>query len=124
MSRYSSSSPEYKQSVMARTRRRRLNDPARYLWEKARTRARKSSLAFTIKVSDVVVPDQCPVLGIEIGPLRGGIHGATIDRIHNSKGYVPGNIVIVSMRANRIKSDATIDELQRIARFYARLRTR
>jgi hypothetical protein len=48
---------------------------------------------------------------------------ASLDRIDNTKGYVPGNVVVVSYRANRIKSDATAQELLRIARFYAQLAT-
>lgn len=42
----------------------------------------------------------------------------SIDRVDNSKGYVKNNIVIVSWRANRLKSDATPYELRRLAKFY------
>jgi hypothetical protein len=31
---------------------------------------------------------------------------------------VPGNIVVVSLKANRIKSDATLDELRQLVDFY------
>jgi hypothetical protein len=44
----------------------------------------------------------------------------SIDRIIPSLGYVRGNVVIVSMRANRIKTDATDAELRRVAKFYTK----
>ena len=34
-----------------------------------------------------------------------------------NKGYVKGNIIVVSMRANRIKTDATIDEIKKLQIF-------
>ena len=37
------------------------------------------------------------------------------------KGYTKNNIVIVSNRANRIKSDATVDEIRKVADFYEKL---
>jgi hypothetical protein len=36
----------------------------------------------------------------------------TVDRIDGTKGYVAGNIVLCSWRANAIKNDLTIDELR------------
>ena len=38
-----------------------------------------------------------------------------------NKGYVKGNIIVVSMRANRIKTDATFDEIRKVADFYEKL---
>ena len=42
----------------------------------------------------------------------------SIDRIDPKKRYVKDNIIVVSMRANRIKSDATVDEIRKVADFY------
>jgi hypothetical protein len=103
--------------------RRRINDrrnearklnPALELWRLARTRARANGLAFNIDVSDVRVPALCPVFGI---PLRWGCAkrqidcSPTIDRLVPGLGYVKGNVRVISWRANRIKSDATPEEL-------------
>ncbi len=69
-------------------------------------------------------PIVCPVLGIRIdwscGPLRANT--PSIDRIIPVLGYIPGNVVIVSMRANRLKSDATPEEMCRLADFYSEAR--
>ena len=39
---------------------------------------------------------------------------ATIDRVDPDGGYVTGNVRVISMRANRIKSDASIAELESV----------
>lgn len=96
---------------------------ARQLLYAARRRARKLGLPCTIQLGDIQIPDMCPVLGIK---LRSNANNpcessASIDRIVGSLGYVPGNIIVVSFKANAIKSNATPDELERVASFYRRL---
>ncbi|MGE3333610.1 MAG: hypothetical protein AB7I36_08200 [Rhodospirillaceae bacterium] len=72
--------------------------------------------------ADIVIPKTCPVLGIDIRLSNGGFNdnSPTLDRVDNALGYVPGNVVVVSWRANRIKCDAAIDELRKIVEFYDR----
>jgi hypothetical protein len=41
----------------------------------------------------------------------------SLDRIDNSKGYVKGNVAVISFRANTLKNNATADELRAIANF-------
>lgn len=65
-----------------------------------------------------MVPPCCPVLGIPLVRRKGrGVadHSPTLDRLIPAKGYVRGNVMVISMRANRIKSDATLEELERVA---------
>ena len=45
----------------------------------------------------------------------------SIDRIDPKKGYVKENIIVVSMKANRIKTDATVEEIRKVADFYEKL---
>lgn len=103
----------------------RRKDPLRALWKNARERARNRGLEFTIRWEDLRVPSHCPILCIplqsHLGLGRTGHHvdySPSIDRIDNSRGYTPDNIVIVSYRANRLKSDASIEELRKIVEFY------
>ncbi len=96
---------------------------ARRLWESARRRAEEQGLPFDIEPSDIVVPHFCPVLGFPLAAGVGQIHDGspTVDRIVPERGYVKGNIVVVSFRANRLKNNASVDELRRIASFYDQL---
>lgn len=62
----------------------------------------------------------CPYLGVKLNITQEECtsnpnQNKSIDRIDSTKGYIPGNVVICSSRANRIKNDATIDELVAIA---------
>ena len=88
-----------------------------------RNNALQKGIAFDLTVSDLYpLPQTCPVLGIPLSyeGNRGAADNAmSIDRIDPAKGYVQGNIVLVSQRANRIKNDATPAELRKIADFYA-----
>ena len=81
----------------------------------ARARAKKRGEPFGITVDDVPdVPEFCPLLGIRLAPKSGG-GSPSIDRIDPAGGYMPGNIWVISTRANLIKQDATPAELMRIA---------
>lgn len=112
------------------TNLKRRRDPVRAMLCLARSRCKKTGQEFSLTQADIVIPKTCPVLGIPLSFGLGRGKGqslaerdgrASLDRIDNSKGYVPGNVVVVSYRANRLKSDATATELLKIARFYARL---
>lgn len=88
----------------------------KFLVAHARKRARTAGVECTISAADLAIPARCPYLGIPI--TQGDVWGdgqSTLDRVDPKKGYVPGNVVVASRRANRIKSDATPDELLRIA---------
>lgn len=94
----------------------RLNNPAQNLLDGARWRARRDNIEFSIKKSDVTIPEFCPLLGIKLESGR-GVGGAkasspSLDRIKPELGYVPGNVWVISYRANMIKSDATLEELR------------
>lgn len=80
-----------------------------------KTRALKKGLPFDLKVSDIVIPEVCPVLGI---PLKwgDGLQDCTpsVDRVIPELGYIKGNCNVISMRANRLKSNATIEQFKAI----------
>lgn len=93
------------------------------LYDNAKLRASRQSLPFDIDVSDIIIPEQCPVLGIplQVGVGRPTDNSPTLDKIIPELGYVKGNVIVVSYKANRIKTDATIDELRKVANFYSDL---
>lgn len=86
----------------------------------AKSRAKLKGWEFNLTKEDIVIPEICPVLGITLKYNKKKIQddSPTIDRIDNDKGYIKGNIIIVSARANRLKSNASLEELILIAEFY------
>lgn len=81
---------------------------------RSKERAFKVGLEFNITVSDLFIPDVCPYLGIPLTYQLGKGQlpsNASIDRIDSSKGYVKGNVQIISRRANTMKNDASNEEL-------------
>lgn len=89
------------------------------LVKQAKWRSARAGIPFAIAVSDVRIPEFCPILGIriEMGRGKNRVASPTIDRIVPSLGYVPGNIAVISFRANRIKNDGTAEEHEAVARF-------
>lgn len=86
----------------------------------AKQRARKRGLPFHLSVEDIIIPSHCPVLGIPLerklkshGP---GLYSPTLDKIIPERGYVRGNVWIISHRANLLKSNGTLEEMRKIVR--------
>lgn len=102
---------EYQQQALIRFRR---NSPSKYMIQNARRRAKERGMACTITELDVPIPELCPVLGI---PLKFGIgtgvalpNSPTIDRIDPTLPYIPGNVRVISYRANMLKNNMTYEE--------------
>ena len=88
-----------------------------YLWTHGKSRARRLGIEFTIKPEDVKIPTHCPLLGIPIfrGSRTAKRNSPSLDRINNDLGYIPGNVWVISLRANTLKSNATAEELTLLA---------
>ena len=93
------------------------------MWGNAKRRARRKRLPFNIEPGDIKIPARCPVLKIPLVKCkrRSGDCSPTLDRVIPEKGYVKGNVIVVSKLANQIKSSATVPQLYAVAMFYARL---
>lgn len=85
----------------------------------AKQRAKRFGLECTLTLADIKIPETCPVLGIPliIGLTMRGDNSPSLDRFDNSKGYTPDNVRIISFRANIIKRDATLAEIERVAAY-------
>jgi len=79
----------------------------------SRSRAKKMGLDFDLDITDIVIPDVCPLLGIPLymADKYGHDNSASIDRIDPLKGYTKDNIWVISRKANAIKSNATAREI-------------
>lgn len=79
-------------------------------------------IPFRLTRDDVVVPTHCPILGIELkygnGPM--GPNSATLDRIDPGLGYLPGNVEVISNRANQIQTNASWREVLEVALYMMR----
>ena len=97
------------------------DNPQKVILFKSKARAKKRGLPFNLEIEDVVIPEKCPILGIKLkrGKGTGGsvASSPSLDRIVPEKGYTKGNVQVISMRANQIKSDATADELMAVAKY-------
>lgn len=88
------------------------------LVRRARVRAEKLGIPFDLKPEDLTIPKYCPVLGLElkISHYSQGdttIHNSySLDRIIPEKGYVRGNVAVISNRANTLKRDGTLSEFR------------
>jgi hypothetical protein len=74
-----------------------------------RASAKRRGLEFALTQSDIVWSTHCPLLGITLNysASRGAHNSPSIDRINNDRGYVPGNVCVISRRANGMKGDIT-----------------
>lgn len=106
-------SPRRKQS----RRRWKSENRERILWLSAKHRAKRAGLEFAIEISDIIIPNVCPVLGIKLVWAAGRDACPSVDRKNNDMGYTQGNIRVISLRANRIKSDGTLAELRAILQY-------
>ena len=96
-------------------RKHGLSQTAPYtMFYDARKRAAALDLPFLIEPEHIVIPERCPVLGFLLTTKGQRDTRPSLDRIIPSLGYVPSNVRVISFRANRIKSDATPDELRAV----------
>ncbi len=96
---------------------RASDDPRYRMFHNSKHRAKKKGLPFTITMDDIVIPELCPLLEIPILLMTGNCrspNNPSLDRIDPDPliGYVPENIQVISQRANWLKADASIEELE------------
>ena len=81
-------------------------------------------MEFSLTLQNVHWPEYCPALGIKLDYFRRGRgkqcdHSPSFDRLDPNQGYTPENTRIISYRANRIKNDASLTELWKVADWLA-----
>lgn len=107
-----------------RDRYRTTENTLSYQLRQRKNSAKKLGIPFNITLDQIDQPEYCPVLGIKLNYAWGGTAGhlrdpakATIDKVVPELGYVPGNVFIISWRANKLKSDMTFEELENILKY-------
>lgn len=92
-----------------------------------RIRAKKLGIPICASIDskflESIAPDICPVLGLRLFYPTGTRaptfrpDNPSVDKIIPRLGYVPGNVVVISRRANLIKTDASADEVLAVGRW-------
>ncbi len=87
-----------------------------YIIRNSKFTSKRRNIHFDLKYTDFELPKYCPILNIELKYMTesngNSFNHATLDRIDNSKGYVPGNVIIISRLANAMKNQASFDQLE------------
>lgn len=96
-----------------------LENPNYYFLNNARRRAKQQGVPFNLNIEDIrnmEIPERCPYLNIPIikGEGRSSENSPSLDKIIIEKGYVVGNVEFISSRANRLKNDGKLEELEAI----------
>lgn len=85
---------------------------------RCKSRSKLHNLEFNLTEDDIVIPSVCPVLLV---PFNDSLeYTPSVDRIDPTKGYIKGNVQIMSNKANRMKSNATPTELRLFAQWVIR----
>jgi len=89
-----------------------------HICKQVKWRAKSEGIEFRLSKYDIKVPDVCPVLGTPFVFGENHPHAPSIDRFDPAKGYVPGNIRVVSRTANMLKNNCTDPEVFRRVALY------
>ena len=104
-------------AAVERTRLWRSNNIVGRMLIRARVRSRTQNVAYNITPEDIHIPALCPVLGIPLFVGKGRMcdNSPSLDKLNPALGYVKGNILVMSQKANFLKNNATPDELLKLA---------
>lgn len=88
-----------------------------YMIRNVKFSAKRRDKEFNLHFTDFELPEYCPLLNIKLQFIKEGGDGndfnhATLDRIDNNKGYVKGNVIVISRLANAMKNEANFEQLE------------
>jgi predicted Zn-ribbon and HTH transcriptional regulator len=95
-------------------------EPEKLMVKEARKRAKREGVVCTITPADIYIPKFCPLMGIPLkfnyGEKAASPNSPSLDKIYPDKGYIPGNVMVISNAANVAKSNLTPQQLISIGR--------
>ena len=100
--------------LLSLSKYKNLHELKQQLYRSAKKRALAKGLEFNIELRDIHIPKKCPILKVPL--ICSTRYSPSIDRIYPNKGYIKGNIAIISTLANSMKANATPQELLIFAR--------
>jgi hypothetical protein len=107
-----------KDKISVRKRKKLIADPRSPLLASAKRRAKKENLPFNLALEDIYIPKYCPYINIPLAVGEGGVspNSPSLDRIDPNLGYIKGNVITVSFKANSMKQNATPQEIISLGR--------
>lgn len=90
-----------------------------YLLKSAKYRAKVNNIEINLTTEDIIIPQRCPILGIEmmVNDNKPADNSFSLDRIDYSKGYIKGNVEVISHRANALKRNGSLTEFRMILEY-------
>lgn len=84
-----------------------------------RQNCKSRNIIWDLELEDIVWPTHCPVFGLELDYFAESKqdNSPSFDKIIPERGYIKGNVNIISFRANRIKNDGNIEEHLKIVEY-------
>lgn len=119
--KWAKENPERTREISKRSRDRRR---IKILLGYAKRRAALTGKEFSITREDLHLPEVCPIFNTPLvyeGYEENHDFSPSIDRIDSSKGYVPGNVQVLSRLANCMKWTATPEQLVTFAKAVLRI---
>lgn len=117
----STADSEYKEKLKSHNRNYEHSERGiiKSMLNNARRRASLFDLEYNLEPEDIILPEVCPILKhkLEIGTVGGSKYSYSLDRIDPTKGYVKGNVQVISRLANAMKNNASIEELKLFAQY-------
>jgi hypothetical protein len=105
-----------RERILTRKKKDKLADILRH----SKKRAKKIGVDHSIdrEYLESILTDTCPIFNVKFIS-NGNLNdwSMTLDRINPQKGYVKGNVQFLSHKANRMKSNASIEELKTFAEY-------
>jgi hypothetical protein len=109
--------PGYKEREKAFARSWKVRNTAAYLIKGCKARAVEKNIPFNLKPSDLTIPKICPILKHPMHLAEGySEYSPSVDRVDNSKGYVKGNVAVISRLANAMKNHCDEKQLKVFAK--------
>lgn len=110
--------PDYKEKLLLQKRENSKKNFITGMLGRAKQRAQKYNIPFTLVTEDISVPEYCPILRVKLvlGSKGNYQFSPSIDRVDPRKGYIPENIRVVSSLANTMKNGATREQLTNFAK--------
>lgn len=105
---------ENPQAYSLYTRRHRAKlTPEERMYRNSKSGAKKRGIEFSIELEDIIIPNCCPITN-QVFSNEDRANWPSLDRIDNTKGYVKGNVRVISMKANTNKGNLTLEEIKNL----------